>query len=396
MEKIKSIKAIEILNSRSNSTVKVEITSTNFKATAAVPEGKSVGRHEALSLPTWKAIKNIEEKIAPLLINKEANFQLADKTMIELDGTRDKSNLGANAILGVSLAMARLQAMSEQKPLFKFLSQFFSKSYCPGNDDFPFLLMNIVNGGIHAFGGPDIQEYLIVVKENTLKESIFLGARIYQEMGKFFKGNIGDEGGFVPQTSKIQLPIEAISQTISEKLVRDKVKIGLDVAASQLFDGKKYNMGEDHFLPEQLIDLYLRWINRFEITFFEDPFSEDDPDSFSQFKKQISKDILIVGDDLTVTNLERLKEAKEKNLISGIIVKPNQVGTLSETIEVINFAQKNNIKVIISHRSGETNDTFIADLALASNAWGLKSGAPARGERVAKYNRLLEIENYKE
>lgn len=334
--------------------------------------------------------------IAPLLINKEVNFQLADKIMIELDGTRDKSNLGANAILGVSLAMARLQAMSEQKPLFKFLSQFFSKSYCPGNNDFPFLLMNIVNGGIHAFGGPDIQEYLIVVKENTLKESIFLGARIYQEMGKFFKGNIGDEGGFVPQTSKIQLPIEAISQTISEKLVRDKVKIGLDVAASQLFDGKKYNMGEDHFLPEQLIDLYLRWINRFEITFFEDPFSEDDPDSFSQFKKQISKDILIVGDDLTVTNLERLKEAKEKNLISGIIVKPNQVGTLSETIEVINFAQKNNIKVIISHRSGETNDTFIADLALASNAWGLKSGAPARGERVAKYNRLLEIENYKE
>ena len=189
--------------------------------------------------------------------------------------------------MGVSLAMARLQAMSEQKPLFKFLSQFFSKSYCPGNNDFPFLLMNIVNGGIHAFGGPDIQEYLIVVKENTLKESIFLGARIYQEMGKFFKGNIGDEGGFVPQTSKIQLPIEAISQTISEKLVRDKVKIGLDVAASQLFDGKKYNMGEDHFLPEQLIDLYLRWINRFEITFFEDPFSEDDPDSFSQFKNKL-------------------------------------------------------------------------------------------------------------
>ncbi|HOA47592.1 MAG TPA: phosphopyruvate hydratase [Candidatus Paceibacterota bacterium] len=395
MEKIKRIKAIEILNSRSNTTVKIEIASDNFTATAAVPEGKSVGKYEALSLPAWKAIKNVEEKIAPLLIGKEVNFQLADKTMIELDGTRDKSNLGVNAILGVSLAIAKLQAKIEQKPLFEFLSQFFLKGYRPGDTDFPFLLMNIVNGGIHAFGGPDIQEYLIIVKGDSLKDGVFLGARIYQEMGKFFKGNIGDEGGFVPQTSNVQLPIEAISQTVSEKLVRNKIKIGLDLAASQLFDGKKYNIGEDHFSPEQLIDLYLRWANRFEIIYLEDPFSENDPNSFTQLKKQISNQTLVVGDDLTVTNIERLKEAKEKDLISGIIVKPNQIGTLSETIEVINFAQKNDIKVIISHRSGETNDTFIADLAIASNAWGLKSGAPARGERVAKYNRLLEIEEIK-
>ncbi|HOK35391.1 MAG TPA: phosphopyruvate hydratase [Candidatus Pacearchaeota archaeon] len=391
METIKNIKAIEILNSRSNSTLEVEISTENFKATAAVPEGKSVGRFEALSLPTWQAIKNVEEKIAPLFIGKEVDFQKTDEEMIRFDGTKDKSNLGANAILGVSLAMARLQAQIEGRPLFEFLSQFFPQE---NNQDFPFLLMNIVNGGIHAFGGPDIQEYLILVKGDSIKESVLLGARIYQEMGKFFKGNIGDEGGFVPQTPNFRLPIDAISQTVSEKLVRNKVKLGLDVAASQLFDGKNYNIGDEHFSSEQLIDLYLSFINKFEMIYLEDPFSEDDPDSFAKFKKNISENIILTGDDLTVTNLERLKAAKEKDLISGIIVKLNQVGTLSETIKVINFAKENGIKVIISHRSGETDDSFISDLAIASHAWGFKAGAPAR-ERISKYNRLLEIENYK-
>lgn len=392
METIQSIKAIEILNSRSNSALEIEIKTENFKAVASVPEGKSVGRFEALSLPTWKAIKNVKEKIAPVFIGKEVDFQKADKKMLELDGTKDKSNLGANAILGVSLAMARLQAQIEEKPLFEFLSQFFPKE---NNQDFPFLLMNIVNGGIHAVGGPDIQEYLILVKGDSIKESVFLGSIIYQEMGKFFKGNIGDEGGFVPQTLNFRLPIDAISQTISEKLVRDKVKLGLDVAASQLFDGKNYNIGNEHFSPDQLINLYSSLINKFEMIYLEDPFSEDDTSSFAKFKKNINENLTLTGDDLTVTNIEKLKDAKNKDLISGIIVKPNQVGTLSETIEVINFAKENGIKVIISHRSGETDDSFIADLAIACGAWGLKAGAPAR-ERISKYNRLLEIESYKE
>ena len=391
VEKIKSVNAREILNSRGHSTIEVEIRTDNFEASASVPEGKSVGRHEVLSLPSWHAIRNIKEKIKPLLIGKKVDFKFFDEKLIKLDGKKDKSNLGANAILGISLAMARLQAKIGGKPLFEFLSRFFSAKKAKEEIT---LLMNIVNGGMHAFGGPDIQEYLILVKGNSVKESVFLGAKIYREMGKFFKRNIGDEGGFVPEQSDVQFPLEAISRTIAEKQVRKKVKLGLDVAASELFDGKSYKMGEYKFFPDELIDFYLRWIEKFDLVSVEDPFSEEDSGSFSKLKER-SGDVLIVGDDLTVTNLERTKKARADNLISGIIVKPNQIGSLSEVIEVINFAQKEGIKVIISHRSGETNDSFIADLAMACDAWGIKTGAPARGERVAKYNRLLEIENTK-
>ena len=390
-EKIKSINTREILNSRGHNTIKVEIKTDNFKASSSIPEGKSIGRNEVLSLPAWHAIKNIKEKISPILIGKKVDFKFFDKELIKLDGKKDKSNLGANAILGISLAMARLQAKIEGKPLFEFLSQFFPAKEKERNLT---LLMNVVNGGMHAFGGPDIQEYLILVKGDSIKESVFLGARIYREMGKFFKRNIGDEGGFVPDQSDVQFPLEAISRAIAEKQVRKKVKLGLDIAASELFDGKSYKMGEYKFFPKELIDFYLRWIEKFDLISIEDPFSEEDADSFFELKKKAG-DVLIVGDDLTVTNLERTKKAKADDLISGIIVKPNQIGSLSEVIEVINFSQKEGIKVIISHRSGETNDSFIADLAIACGAWGIKTGAPARGERVAKYNRLLEIEDYK-
>ena len=390
MEKIRKIQASEILDSRGNSTLKVKIYTDNFESSASVPHGKSIGRYEALSLPTWQALKNIKEKITPILIEKEVDFKLIDQELISLDGKKDKSNLGANTTLGISLASARLQAKIERRPLFKFLSSFFPLRKTPREDIT--LLMNIVNGGMHAFGGPDIQEYLILVKGINLKESVFLGSRIYHEMGKSFKRNIGDEGGFVPEERDVTRPIDIISRVIGEKGVRKEVKIGLDVAASQLFDGEKYHLGDYKFTKDELVDFYLKLSKKYELLYLEDPFSEDDLESFAKLKKE-SQNFLVVGDDLTVTNLEKTKEVKENDLISGIIIKPNQIGTLSETIDVINFAQEEGLKVIISHRSGETNDSFIADLAVACGAWGLKTGAPARGERVAKYNRLLEIED---
>lgn len=391
MEKIKNIKVTEILDSRSNPTLEVKIASNKFEAVSSVPQGKSVGRYEAVSLPSWLSAKNIKTHIVPALKGKPVDFQLIDKKLIELDGTEDKANLGANATLGISLTLARLQSKIEGKPLFKFLSSFFEKTPSELLPKNLYLLMNIVNGGMHAISGPDIQEYMIVLKGNTAKEAVLLGAKIYREMGNFFKSNIGDEGGFVPYEKDIVKPIDVISRIIGEKSVRHSVKIGLDVAASELFDGQKYHLQNYHFTPGELLDFYLKISKKYEIIYLEDPFSEDDFDSFTRIKQEL-KNTLIVGDDLTVTNTEKLKLAVERNSISGIIIKPNQIGTLSETINVINFAQKQGIKVIISHRSGDTNDSFIADLAVACNAWGLKSGAPARGERVEKYNRLIEIE----
>lgn len=391
MEKIKDIKVIEILDSRGNPTLEVKIASNKFKATSSVPQGKSVGRYEAVSLPAWLAIKNIKQHIIPVLKQKEVDFQKIDKKLIELDGTSDKANLGANATLGISLVAARLQAKIEKKSLFKFLSQFFNRKTAEFLPNSLRLLMNIVNGGMHASSGPDIQEYMIVVKTNSAKESILLGAKIYHEMGNFFKNNIGDEGGYVPQEKDIVKPIDVISRIIGEKSVRHQVKIGLDVAASELFDGKKYHLQNYHFTSEELLEFYLKLGKKYDIGYLEDPFAEDNFDSFTGLKNKL-KNTLIAGDDLTVTNPKKTREAIEKKSISGIIIKPNQIGTLSETIETINFAQKNGLKVIISHRSGETNDSFIADLAVACGAWGLKTGAPARGERVEKYNRLIEIE----
>ena len=390
MDKISNVRGRKILNSRGIPTIEVEVEAEGVKGRASIPEGKSVGKYEAVSLPPEEAIENIKEKIAPAIIGKEANFKEIDGELIKMDGTENKSNLGANTILGISLACARVQAKLEKKSLFDFLSQFFSSEPKDRKEIDLTLLMNIVNGGMHAFGGPDIQEYHIVIKGENIEESIFLGAEIYREMRKFFKGNIGDEGGLVPRFNDNQFPLEAISRVIAEKQVRRKVRLGLDVAASQLFDGEKYKLGQALLSPQALLEFYLRLSKKFDIVYLEDPFCEDDYNSFTILKEKI-EGCLIVGDDLTVTHFEKTKKAIEEEAISGIVVKPNQVGTLSEVIDLINFAQKKGIKVIISHRSGETNDSFIADLAVACGAWGIKTGAPARGEEVAKYNRLLEI-----
>ena len=242
MDKISNVRGRKILNSRGIPTIEVEVEAEGVKGRASIPEGKSVGKYEAVSLPPEEAIENIKEKIAPAIIGKEANFKEIDGELIKMDGTENKSNLGANTILGISLACARVQAKLEKKSLFDFLSQFFSSEPKDRKEIDLTLLMNIVNGGMHAFGGPDIQEYHIVIKGENIEESIFLGAEIYREMRKFFKGNIGDEGGLVPRFNDNQFPLEAISRVIAEKQVRRKVRLGLDVAASQLFDGEKYKL----------------------------------------------------------------------------------------------------------------------------------------------------------
>jgi enolase len=389
MEKIRAVSAIKILNSRSEETIKVEVKSENFKASFSVPQGKSKGKYEAISLSTDNAIKSISKLIVPKILGKEVNFQDIDKTLLESEGTLQKKVFGANAILGVSIALAKIQAKIEKKPLYEFLSQFLRKK-----GEKPRLLMNLINGGIHSFGGPEIQEYLIILKTETFNEGVFLGSEIYRRLGETLKTNIGDEGGYVKEFENSEEPLKILKEIIEREKVESNVSIGLDVAASQLFNGENYELDNKNFSKEKIEDFYLNLSEKYKINYLEDPFYEDDFESFKNLKAKI-KGCLVVGDDLTVTNVNRLKEAIKEDSISGVIIKPNQIGTLTETIKAINLATENNIDVIISHRSGETNDSFISDLSVACGAWGIKTGAPARGERVAKYNRLLEIEKEK-
>jgi len=390
MEHIKNIKVIKILNSRSEETIKVKVFSENFSASFSLPQGKSKGKHEAVFLSADKAKEKIENLILKKIKGEKVDFQKIDKILINLDGTKQKKKLGANSILGISVALAKLQAKIQRKPLFEFLSNFFEKK-----PNFSLhLLMNFVNGGVHSVGGPTFQEYLVILKSESLSKSVFLGSKIYKILGEKVNSNIGDEGGYVFGKGNSEKPLEILKGIIKNENFQKNAFLGLDLAASQFFNGKNYFVDGKKFSKNDLKNYYLKLVLKYGLIYLEDPFEENDFNSFSLLKKEVNN-CVVVGDDLTVTNKERLKEAIKKQSISGLIVKPNQIGSLSETIEVINLAKKNNIKVIISHRSGETNDSFIADLAIASNAWGIKTGAPARGERVAKYNRLIEMENFK-
>ncbi len=391
MEKIKKILVTEILNSRSEKTIKVTIFSDNFRASFSVPQGKSKGKYEAVFLSSEKAKEIIEEVIFPKIKDSQVDFQKIDQQLINFDGTSQKKKLGANSILGVSVAVAKLQAKAEKKPIFEFLSGYFPKNREKSNLK---LLMNLINGGVHTKGGVTFQEYLVILDTKSLSESVFLGSKIYRELGKILNSNIGDEGGYVFGKGNSIEPLKILKEIIEKENLSDKVLLGLDLASSQFFDGKEYKIDNKLYSKENLLKFYLDLFSNFGLLYLEDPFEENDFESFSRLNEKIKEKCLVVGDDLTVTNKERLEKAIENQSISGIIVKPNQIGSLSETIEVINLAKKKNIEVIISHRSGETNDSFIADLAVACGAWGIKTGAPARGERVAKYNRLIEIENY--
>ena len=405
MSLIKSITAREILDSRGNPTVEVEVRlDDKSMARAAVPSGASTGAFEAAELRDGGkrylgkgvegAVKNIVEKIAPVVVGLNALDQkVIDEKMIALDGSKNKSNLGANAILGVSLAVARAAAVSTGQSLFKYLGKVEAKTL-------PVPMMNILNGGAHADTNVDIQEFMVApIGAATFKESLRWGAEIYHSLKSVLKSkglatSIGDEGGFAPDLASNRAALDLILQAIELAGFKAGSDIGLamDVAATEFFENGKYKFEGKELTTEQMITYYRDLVAAYPLLSIEDPLDEDDWSGWTNLTAQLGDKIQIVGDDLFVTNPERLQRGIESKSANALLVKVNQIGTLSETIAAVTLAHNNNFKSMMSHRSGETEDTTIADLAVALNCGQIKTGAPARSERVAKYNQLLRIE----
>ena len=387
MAKIKSIKGRQVFDSRGNPTVEAEIIlEDGHHASAIVPSGASTGTHEAFELrdnknkdylgkSVFSAVKNIDSVIAKSLKNVDINNQAKiDKILIDLDGTENKKKLGANAILAVSIASCKLAAVEKNIPLYRHLSN--SKSF-----QIPVPLLNIINGGAHAKNNLDIQEFMIrPEKAKSFTESMRQSFLVIQNLkGMVDSTNVGDEGGFAPNLDNNEEAIEIIVKAIEKSGLKpgEEISICLDVAANELKKAKT-------------IEYYEDLVKKFPIKSIEDPFSEDDWSSWKMINKNI--DIQIVGDDLFATNIKRLKKGIEEKSANAILIKLNQIGTVSETLKVIELAKKSGLKTIVSHRSGDSEDTFIADFAVATNSSQIKTGSLARSERVSKYNRLLRIE----
>lgn len=411
MFRIKSIKAREILDSRGNPTVEVEIKlDNNRKAWAAVPSGASTGSHEAWELRdndrrryggqgVLKVVYNVNKIIAPKLIGKDPFDQSEiDNLMIKLDGTGNKKRLGANAILGVSLANARIAAISQNLPTYQYLRKKFFSGLNVWRMPKP--MMNIINGGVHANFSLDFQEFMIMPQQKKAKEMIRCGAEIFHNLGRIleaagFQSLVGDEGGYAPRLKVNEEALKLIFQAIKKSGYNgNNVKIGVDAAASEIFKNSKYHLRtEKRFLTHsQLIRMYENWINKYPIASLEDGLAEDDWAGWQSLTAKLGKKVILVGDDLFVTDTMRLKKGVNEKVANAILIKLNQIGTVAETINCLKQAKENNYKIIISHRSGETTDDFITDLAVAANADYLKAGSLSRGERVTKYNRLMEIE----
>lgn len=408
---IKKIKGLEILDSRGNPTVATFIElSSGVKASALVPAGASTGRHEAYELRdrekryqglgVRKAIANIENEIAKTIVNKKIDDIIdLDYILCSLDGTVNKQRLGANAILGVSMAYARACAYHYRQPLFAFLRQVYGYNY---KTRIPLPMMNVLNGGKHADNGLSIQEFMIVPQQNTFTERLRAGAEIYHTLKKILYNKklstgLGDEGGFAPRLPNNEAALKLLVQAIkmAKYKIGQDVNLAIDVAASEFFNGKNYHFENKNANFEKLIATYKKWIDKYSLISIEDGLAEDDWQGWQKLTTELGDKTLLVGDDLFVTNQERLQKGVENKVANSILIKLNQIGTVTETIQTVIAAQKNNYKIIISHRSGETTDDFIADLAVAVSADYIKSGAPARSERLAKYNRLLKIEHAK-
>ena len=406
MPTITKLKAREILDSRGNPTLEVELHTKNHIVTASVPSGASTGTHEALELRdggkryggkgVLKAIRNIENILAPELKNKEATKQRQiDQLMLKLDGTENKSHLGANAILAVSLAVAKAAAQEKNLPLYFYLSQLAKvnkKMILPK----PFF--NIINGGKHADNQLSFQEFMIVPQYHTFQKNLQAASEIYHLLKadlrkKYGKGttNVGDEGGFAPEKlNRAEAALNILQQAIADAGHKNKIKLAIDCAASEFYSHGEYNVDGKKLTSPKLLGYYLELIKKYPLISIEDPFQQEDFTSFS-ILRQRSK-IQIVGDDLTVTNPQRIKLAIKEKSCNCLLLKVNQIGTLTEALDAVKLAYQNDWKVMVSHRSGETEDTFIADLAVGIGCGQIKSGAPCRGERTAKYNRLLRIE----
>lgn len=407
MAKIKTITGREVLDSRGFPTVAADVLlSDGSCGTAMVPSGASTGSHEALELRdggaryggkgVLKAVANIA-KIAKKLVGLDAeDIRLMDDIMLALDGTENKTKLGANAMLAVSMAVLRAGAHSAKRPLYQHIRHCYgltSKTYL-----LPTPMLNIINGGKHADSGLDIQEFMIVpANAKTFSEAMQWAVETYHTLKDILKKQgqviaVGDEGGFAPKIAKH----EEVLKTLVAACKRAKhpsVSIAMDCAASEFYKNGKYHFEGKDFSARQMADIYATWCKKFPIISIEDPLQEDDWHGWQYITQTLGKKIRLVGDDLFVTNPQRLQMGIATKSANAILIKLNQIGTVSETIDVILAAQKAHYSCIISHRSGETEDTFIADLAVATNAGAIKTGAPARSERTAKYNRLLEIEH---
>jgi enolase len=401
----------EILDSRGNPTVEADVhLADGSMGRAAVPSGASTGEHEAVELRdgdksrylgkgTLKAVRNIEKHIAPALLGQDAELQSSiDRQMIKLDGTENKSNLGANAILAVSMAVARASAESQQTPLYRYLGGVSASLL-------PLPMMNILNGGAHADNSVDPQEFMIMpYGADKFSEALRWGAEIFHTLKGVLKKrgystSVGDEGGFAPNLKSndeaLEVVLEAI--TLAGYTPGDQVGIALDPAASEFYDSKKGKYvfkksdGSERS-SEEMVAFWSNWVRQYPIVSIEDGMAEDDWDGWKQMSDALGKKIQIVGDDLFVTNVERLSRGIEKGIANSILIKVNQIGTLTETLDAIKMASDAGYTSVISHRSGETEDAFIADLAVATGAGQIKTGSASRTDRIAKYNQLLRIE----
>lgn len=411
MVKIKSVSARQILDSRGKPTIEVSLSSSNFKEVASVPSGASTGIHEALELrdgdPKYyaglsvnQAVSHVQKEIAEKIIDKEFDQKNLDQFLIDLDGTPNKSKLGANAILGVSMAFAKVSAKEEGLELYEYLAKLAENK----NYKFPVPMLNIINGGQHADSGLDIQEFMLgPVGFDSFKEKIRVGAEVIYALRKILKDkgytvSVGDEGGFAPKLETNEEALELMVMAIEKAgYTRDQVKIGMDAAASSFYEDGKYKLkinGELKSLSsEEIVAWYKDLTEKYPIISIEDGLAEDDWEGFNLLTKTLGSKITIVGDDLLVTNIKRIKTAIEKEAVNSVLIKLNQIGTVTETIEAITLAQKQGWSPFVSHRSGETTDTFIADLSVGLACPFIKSGSLVRGERVCKYNRIMEIED---
>ncbi len=407
MSEIFDIRAIEILDSRGNPTVEVEVFSTSgFTAHAAVPSGASTGAHEAVELRdgdknryfgkgVLKAIQNVEDNIAEKLIGQDLLKQREiDQILLDCDGSPNKSNLGANALLGVSLACSKLAAIELGIPLYEYVGGMMANTL-------PVPLMNIINGGAHANNGIDVQEFMIApIGADKFSEALRCGSEIFQTLKKIlndkgFSTAVGDEGGFAPKLRNNQEALELISTAVEKagyKLGTDVV-LALDVAATELFKDGRYQWEGKMLAPEELVSVYSEWTKKFPIKSIEDGLAEDDWTTWVHLTEKLGNRIQLVGDDLFVTNPKRIQRGIELGAANAVLIKVNQIGTLTETAAAIRMAHTNGYSTVMSHRSGETEDSIIADLAVAFGCSQIKTGSLCRGERTAKYNQLLRIEH---
>lgn len=411
MAKIERIRALEVLDSRGNPTVSVEVNLENeIIGIAMVPSGASTGEHEVLELRdgdearylgkgVLTAVKNVNTLIAPELLGMEATDQAAvDRKMIELDGTENKSRLGANSILGVSMAVCKAAAKSEKLPLYKYLGE---------SDKFvmPVPMMNILNGGQHADNNMDIQEFMIFpAGAESFSEALRMGVETFHYLKKELSSRglvtaVGDEGGFAPNLPSNEAAIELILEAAEKSgyTIGEELFLAIDAAATSFYNAEKdsYYLESDgrELNSEEMIDYYDELLNKYPILSIEDGLQENDWDGWALMNKKLGDKVQIVGDDLLVTNPDKLRKAISEKSCNSILIKLNQIGTVTETMETIKIAKENNFSYVISHRSGETEDTFIADLAVATSSGQIKTGSASRSDRLAKYNRLLKIEH---